>query len=98
MLIDPIEFQKCFYEWGDGFREKIAEETIAIDGKCSRGSRDDKLGKKAIHIVSAWANENQLILGQVKVDEKPNEITAIPKLLEFLDLAGCTVTIDAMGT
>ncbi len=98
LLINPLEFQKCFYEWADNFREKITGETIAIDGKCSRGSRDDNLGKKAIHTVSAWANENQLILGQVKVDEKSNEITAIPKLLELLDVAGCTVTIDAMGT
>jgi predicted transposase YbfD/YdcC len=98
LLINPVEFQKCFYEWANNFREKISGETIAIDGKCSRGSRDDKLGKKAIHTVSAWANENQLVLGQVKVDEKSNEITAIPKLLELLDIAGCTVTIDAMGT
>ena len=98
LLINPVEFQKCFYEWADSFREKIIGETIAIDGKCSRGSRDDKLGNKAIHTVSAWANENKLVLGQVKVDEKSNEITAIPKLLELLDLSGCTVTIDAMGT
>jgi len=62
------------------------------------GPVDNTLGIKAPHIVSAWANEKQLILGQVKVDEKSNEITVIPKLLELLDLAGCTVTIDAMGT
>ncbi len=98
LLIDPAEFQSCFHDWAGAFRSKITGETIAIDGKCSRGSRDETLGKKAIHMVSAWANENQLVLGQVKVDEKSNEITAIPKLLKLLDISGCTVTIDAMGT
>ena len=98
LLINPVEFQKCFCEWANIFREKITGETIAIDGKCSRGSRDNVLGKKAIYTVSAWANENQLVLGQVKVDDKSNEITAIPKLLDLLDVSGCTVTIDAMGT
>lgn len=98
LLLDPVEFQNCFYEWANSFREKISGETIAFDGKTSRGSRDNQLGKKAIHMVSAWANENKLILGQIKVDEKSNEITAIPKLLDLLDVSGCTVTIDAMGT
>jgi predicted transposase YbfD/YdcC len=98
LLIDPIELQKCFFEWADNFRNKIAGETIAIDGKASRGSRDISLDKKAIYTVSAWAVENELVLGQVKVNEKSNEITAIPKLLELLDVSGCTVTIDAMGT
>ncbi len=98
LLLDPVEFQNCFYDWANSFREKITGETISFDGKASRGSSDDKLGKKAIHMVSAWANDNKLILGQIKVDEKSNEITAIPKLLELLDVSGCTVTIDAMGT
>jgi predicted transposase YbfD/YdcC len=98
LLLDPVEFQKCFYEWASRFHTKIAGETIAIDGKTVCGSYDRKLERKAIHIVSAWANENRLVLGQIKVDEKSNEITAIPKLLELLDITGCTVTIDAMGT
>jgi predicted transposase YbfD/YdcC len=98
LLLDPVEFQECFYSWASSFKNKIEGETIAFDGKCSRGSRDDALGKRAIHTVSAWANENKMVLGQLKVDEKSNEITAIPKLLDLLDIAGCTVTIDAMGT
>jgi len=98
LLIDPVEFQECFYHWADCLRNKITGETIAIDGKTSRGSRDSSTGKKAIHTVSAWANDNQLVLGQVQVDEKSNEITAIPKLLDLLDVSGCTITIDAMGT
>ena len=98
ILINPVELQKYFFEWADSFRTYISGETIAIDGKASRGSRDLAPDKKAIYTVSAWAVENQLVLGQVKVNEKSNEITAIPKLLELLDVSGCTVTIDAMGT
>ena len=98
LLLDPVEFQDCFHDWANSFKNKITGETIAIDGKALRGSKDNTLGKKAIHMVSAWANENQMVLGQVKVNEKSNEITAIPKLLDILDVAGCTVTIDAMGT
>ena len=98
LLINPTDLQKCFFEWAAELREKISGETIAIDGKASRGSRDLALDKKAIYTVSAWAVENKLVLGQVKVGEKSNEITAIPKLLELLDVSGCTVTIDAMGT
>lgn len=98
LLIDIVGFQTCFYNWANSFRKKIEGETIAIDGKTICGSVDKAHGIKASHIVSAWANENQLVLGQVKVDEKSNEITAIPKILELLDLKGCTVTIDAMGT
>lgn len=97
LLLDPFELQKYFCEWAESFREKIHGETIAIDGKSSRGSKDTKLGTKAVHTVSAWANENQIVLGQIKVAEKSNEITAIPDLLDLLDVAGCTVTIDAMG-
>ena len=98
LLLNPIEFQECFQVWANSFREEISGETIAIDGKALRGSRDNALDKKCIYMVSAWANENQMVLGQVKVNEKSNEITAIPKLLELLDISGCTVTIDAMGT
>jgi predicted transposase YbfD/YdcC len=98
LLLDPVAFQKCFYAWASSFREKIVGETIALDGKTSRGSSDISLDKKGVHMVSAWANENQMVLGQIKVNEKSNEITAIPELLELLDVSGCTVTIDAMGT
>lgn len=70
---------------------------MPIDGKKLRRSHDKTIGKEAIHMVSAWAAENRLVLGQVKVDNKSNEITAIPKLLELLELSGCIVTIDAMG-
>ena len=72
-------------------------EIVSIDGKTLRRSHDRSLDKKAIHIVSAWATANSLVLGQIKTDEKSNEITAIPKLLKCLELKGCLVTIDAMG-
>lgn len=73
-------------------------QVIAIDGKTLRRSHDRQLGKGAIHLVSAWATANHLVLGQVKVDEKSNEITAIPALLQVLELAGCIITLDALGT
>ena len=72
-------------------------EVVAIDGKTVRRSHDKRAGKQAIHLVSAWAAANTLTLGQVKTDQKSNEITAIPRLLELLELNGCIVTIDAMG-
>lgn len=70
---------------------------IAIDGKSLRHSYDKGADKKAIHMVSAWATQNRLVLGQLAVDEKSNEITAIPELIKVLELSGCIVTIDAMG-
>lgn len=73
-------------------------QVIALDGKTLRCSHDRRLGKEAIHLVTAWATANHLVLGQVAVDEKSNEITAIPALLQVLELAGCVVTIDAIGT
>lgn len=76
----------------------ISGQVINIDGKCLRGSADKHLGKRAIYIVSAWAEENEIVLGQRKVDEKSNEITAIPELLKMLAISGCIVTIDAIGT
>ena len=95
-LLDPQAFQDAFREWVGIIQGKI-EGIVAIDGKTARGSHDRANGKQAIHIVSAWAVENGLSLGQVKVDDKSNEITAIPELLSLLDLKGCLVTIDAMG-
>lgn len=94
--LDPVEFETHFLKWVQAVSKKI-KGLISIDGKQLRGSHDQRAGKKAIYMVSAWANENKLVLGQRKVDEKSNEITAIPELLDVLILAGCIVTIDAMG-
>lgn len=96
--IDPQEFEKSFMEWVRAIYEVTQGQVIAIDGKQLRGSQASGNGKKAIYMVSAWASENQIVLGQQKVDEKSNEITAIPELLKLLDIAGCIVTIDAIGT
>jgi predicted transposase YbfD/YdcC len=95
--LDAKAFERCFLEWIKGIREVLKREGISIDGKTIRHSYDDKNGKAAIHMVSAWATETALVLGQTKVDDKSNEITAIPELLEVLELKGCIVTIDAMG-
>jgi predicted transposase YbfD/YdcC len=95
--IDPKQFQNCFMEWVKRINELTQGQVIAIDGKTLRRSHDKSSAKAAIHMVSAWATENSLVLGQTKVDEKSNEITAIPELLSLLDLSGCIVTIDAMG-
>ena len=84
-------------EWSRSVAELLPGEVVAIDGKTVRRSHDKVAGKGAIHLVSAWASANTLTLGQVKTEEKSNEITAIPRLLELLDLSGCIVTIDAMG-
>jgi len=97
-LIDAQQFQLAFYEWVLAVNEIVQGQIINIDGKCLRGSDDKELGKRAIYMVSAWAEANELVLGQRKVDEKSNEITAIPELLKLLDVSGCIVTIDAMGT
>lgn len=96
-ILDAEVFSQCFIEWVSAIRESTAGEVIAIDGKSLRRSFDKASGKAAIHMVSAWSNENQIILGQVKTEEKSNEITAIPKLLGMLELSGGIVTIDAMG-
>jgi len=95
--LDPEQFQACFMRWMSAVSEVIGGQVIAMDGKVLRRSHDKGIGKAAIDMVSAWATANHLVLGQVKVDEKSNEITAIPQLLEALEVAGCIVTIDAMG-
>lgn len=95
--IDNEQFSRCFSNWVADLAELTSGEVIAIDGKTVRRSVDKASAKAAIHMVSAWAQQNSLVLGQVKVDEKSNEITAIPKLLKQLDLTGTVVTIDAMG-
>jgi predicted transposase YbfD/YdcC len=96
-LLDPRQFSECFSNWTRSLRQSFAAEIVAIDGKTLRRSHDRAKGREPIHMVSAWARENGLVLGQRKVDSKSNEITAIPELLRALDLAGCIVTIDAMG-
>src|SRR5712691_2844412 len=96
-LLDPVEFQACFLRWMQAVAEVTAGEVVAIDGKALRRSFAKRTGKRAIHMVSAWASENGVVLGQRKVDTKSNEITAIPELLDLLALKGCIVTIDAMG-
>lgn len=95
--LDPEQFQACFLSWMQAVCQETEGEIVAIDGKQLRRSYDRQDGQAAIHMVSAWASANGLCLGQCKVDEKSNEITAIPKLLQVLELAGCVVTIDAMG-
>ena len=92
--IDPDQFRECFIRWTQSLMD-IDEDLIAVDGKTLRGSRDK--GKSAVHIVSAWASANSLVLGQYRVDEKSNEITAIPELLRILHIKGALITIDAMG-
>jgi len=95
--LNPEELQHCFLRWMQAVSEVTQGEVVAIDGKTLRRSCDRARGKSAIHRVSAWASANRLVLGQQKVDEKSNEITAIPALLQLLELKGCMVTIDAMG-
>lgn len=95
--LDAEEFARCFRDWMRVVQEATQGQVVAIDGKTVRGSRDTVAGKSAIHLVSAWASANHVVLGQVKVDDKSNEITAIPEPLRVLSLAGCIVTIDAMG-
>jgi predicted transposase YbfD/YdcC len=95
--LDAKKFEACFINWIRAVAHITAGQVIAFDGKLPRGSRDGSIGKGAIDIVSAWATENQVALGQVKVNDKSNEITAIPELLSLLELSGCIVTIDAIG-
>ena len=95
--IDPEAFAERFLAWVRAACGTVGKGLVAIDGKTLRRSCDAADDKAAIHMVSAWAAENRLVLAQVKTDEKSNEITAIPELLKLLDLGGCIVTIDAMG-
>jgi predicted transposase YbfD/YdcC len=96
-LIDPKQFEASFVQWVEGISQKV-KGVVAIDGKTLRRSHDQVAGKKALHLVSAWAVENRLVLAQLATEEKSNEITAIPLLLRQLALDGCIVTLDAMGT
>jgi predicted transposase YbfD/YdcC len=97
-LLDPVEFQTSFLHWVQAVTHVTHGQVIGVDGKQLRRSHDKRLGKAAIYMVSAWASEAQVVLGQCKVAAKSNEMTAIPQLLEVLALDGCIVTIDAIGT
>lgn len=96
-LLDTEQFQACFAEWVSAISEVFQGQIVAVDGKTLRRSHDKATGKQAIQVVSAWAAQNRLVLGQMKVDELSNEITAIPELLALLGVAGCIVTTDAIG-
>ena len=96
-LLDAQQFQDRFMDWVQAVNEVTKGQLVAIDGKTIRRSHDRFIGKAAIHMVSAWASANHLLLGQTKTDAHSNEITAIPELLKMLEVSGCIVTIDAMG-
>jgi predicted transposase YbfD/YdcC len=95
--LDPRAFERCFLAWVRAVATPTAGEVVALDGKTLRRSHDRGAGKTALHLVSAWAETNRLVLGQAAVDAKSNEITALPALIRVLALEGCIVTIDAMG-
>ena len=95
--LDAEQFERCFTEWVLAVSEVLQGDVVAIDGKAVRRSHDRYVGKGAIHMVSAWACASGVTLGQISVDRRSNEITAIPRLLEMLAVEGCIVTIDAMG-
>jgi len=94
--LDPQELEQCFFDWVSGL-VGVVSGVIAVDGKTLRRSHDKKKGIKPLHMVSAWASEQRLVLAQLATEQKSNEITAIPELLKLLDLKGCIVTTDAMG-
>ena len=96
-LLNPTAFQEGFLNWVQSIAQNTLGRLVAIDGKTARHSFDKAAGKGALHLVSAWASENRLLLGQQAVDSKSNEITAIPELIKTLEISGAIVTIDAMG-
>jgi predicted transposase YbfD/YdcC len=96
ILLDPQAFQQCFMNWVQAIHTLTQGQVIAFDGKCLRGTQDAQGGKAAIYMVSAWAAQDHMVLGQRKVDDKSNEITAVPELLALLDIEGCIVSVDAM--
>lgn len=95
--LDPTAFQTSFLNWVAEIRSKLPGDVVAIDGKTPRGSRDSPINLAPIHMLSAWCSANELVLGQLRTADKSNEITAIPLLLDMLDIKGCIVTIDALG-
>jgi predicted transposase YbfD/YdcC len=96
-LLDAAEFQRRFMHWVEQHFHIPRGQVIAVDGKTVRGSQDSFRGQDAIHLVSAWASETGVLLGQRKIDEKSNEITAVPELLKILFIKGCIVTVDALN-
>jgi predicted transposase YbfD/YdcC len=96
-LLDAEQFEACFREWIQAVEELTDGQIVAIDGKTLRRSHDKTVGKEALHMLSAWASENGVVIGQMKVNAETNEITAIPQLLDMLEVSGCIVTIDAIG-
>ena len=98
-IINPRQFERCFIAWAESLKEAgIMERVIAIDGKTVRGSRDNFHNRSPLHSVHAYSVENGICLGQIECGEKTNEITIIPLILDMLDIKGCIITIDAMGT
>ena len=95
-VLDAEHFQTCFVHWIQAVEKVTNGQVVAIDGKTLRRSHDRSLGKEALHMVSAWASDNGVVLGQLKVDDKSNEIPAVPELLEMLEIEGCIVTLDAL--
>ncbi len=96
--LEPKILEQKLAQWINQLIGSISQEVIPIDGKNLRGSYDREKGVKNLHLVTAWASEHRLVLGQVKVEDHSNEITAIPALLELIDITGAIITIDAMGT
>ena len=96
--INPIALSECLTKWVQQLIPSLEQKIVPIDGKCLRGSYDREQGIKALHLVTAWVAEQNLTLGQIKVEDHSNEITAIPALLELIDIQGAIITIDAMGT
>jgi len=98
-LINGRHFERLFIQWSQGLKDQgILDKVVALDGKTLRGSKDTFHEKSPVHLVHAWSVEQNICLGQLKTSEKSNEITAIPELLDLLDIKGCIITIDAMGT
>jgi predicted transposase YbfD/YdcC len=95
-VLDAEQFQTAFVNWIQAVEKVTAGQIVAIDGKTLRRSHDRSLGQEALHMVSAWASESGLVLGQMKVDDKSNEIPAVPELLKMLEVKGCIVTLDAL--
>jgi len=97
IAVSAEAFENCFLNWVRSAFKNVKSTIVPIDGKTLRRTHDNSSGKKAIHMVNAWCEENKISLGQIKTDEKSNEITAIPELIKCLELSGCIVTTDAMG-
>jgi predicted transposase YbfD/YdcC len=96
-LIDPVQFEECFIDWTEAIRQAVDGDIIAFDGKTLRRSFNNSTGLGAIHVLNAWSSANDFCIGQMKVDGKSNEITAMPKLIKLLDVRGCVITADALN-